>query len=141
MWIYTQLNGAMAQNNLSPIAFGYSGSGPHKNNPGDEAVRGLGPLPCGFYTIQPPVDTTTHGPEVMWLTPDSTNVMFGRSEFGIHGDSVINPGTASEGCIILPRFARDRIWQSGDHRLVVIAKPGDTIPPSGWTPVMDAGDL
>jgi len=104
------------------LAIGYAGAGPDKNNPSDQAVRGKGPLPCGLYTILAPVDTMTHGPYVLWLIPDPDNQMFGRSQFGIHGDSIVSPGSASEGCVIMPRFARERIWESEDHRLQVIAE-------------------
>jgi len=65
------------------------------------------------------VDTVTHGPYVLPLTPSLNNQMFGRSGFLIHGDSVVNPGTASEGCIILPRAVRQQIWGAGDHVLQV----------------------
>lgn len=40
--------------------------------------------------------------------------------FRIHGDSIRAPGTASHGCIILPRAIRDRIWASGDRALQVV---------------------
>jgi hypothetical protein len=47
--------------------------------------------------------------------------MFGRSGFLMHGDNIRLPGTASEGCIILPRDLREAIWNSADHTLEVIA--------------------
>jgi Protein of unknown function (DUF2778) len=108
------------QGNL--LAAGYSGAVGYKNNPDNEDLKERGPIPCGSYAIHPPVDTVTHGPFVMWLTPDPANEMYGRSAFGIHGDSVTQPGTASEGCIILPRYARDRIAESGDSLLKVISR-------------------
>ena len=49
-------------------------------------------LAAGCLPINPPVNTTTHGPYVMWLTPDPANEMFGRSGFGIHADEIANPG-------------------------------------------------
>jgi len=51
------------------------------------------------------------------VNPDST---FGRDGFLIHGDSVRHPGDASEGCIILPRRFRERIWTSEDTDLEVV---------------------
>ena len=62
----------------------------------------------------------THGPYVLPLTPDPENLMYGRDGFLIHGDSITNPGSASEGCIILPRSARTMIAASGDNRLEVV---------------------
>ena len=38
----------------------------------------------------------------------------------IHGDSIGNPGSASEGCIILGPAIRHRIWNSGDRNLEVV---------------------
>jgi hypothetical protein len=46
--------------------------------------------------------------------------MFGRSGFLIHGDSIIRPGTASRGCIILAREIREQIAASGDADLEVV---------------------
>ena len=37
-----------------------------------------------------------------------------------HGDSIAAPGTASDGCVIMPRFARERVWESQDRRLAVV---------------------
>lgn len=102
---------------------GYAGKGQHKNNPKSQQFKDLGPLPCGLYDILSPIDTKTHGPYVLWLKPDPANEMFGRSAFGIHGDSVVNPGGASEGCICLPRIVREAIWKSGDHKLEVKPRP------------------
>jgi type VI secretion system (T6SS) effector TldE1-like protein len=121
MWTYEQSTGRLYQENGEHVVTGYSGApGASKNNPDAEALHNIGPIPDGSYTITPPIDTRTHGPYVLWLTPDPTNIMHGRSAFGIHGDSVIDPGSASEGCIVLPRFARETIWLSGDHRLKVV---------------------
>jgi len=100
---------------------GYCGKGSCKDNPAAESVVNEGPIPVGWYTIQAPVDTDEHGPYVLWLTPDPTNVMYGRSGFGIHGDSIDDPGSASEGCIILDRNEREAIWGSGDNRLEVVS--------------------
>jgi hypothetical protein len=102
------------------LASGYSGADTGKNNPDMQDVRDIGPIPQGFYEIEAPIDSSTHGPYAMALVPDVANTMFDRSEFMIHGDGIHNPGHASEGCIILPRFAREQVWQSGDHRLQVV---------------------
>jgi Protein of unknown function (DUF2778) len=121
MWIYEQATGAMIDPSGKLLAIGYSGNGPWKNNPADQNLHNKGPIPAGKYKIEKPIDTKTHGPFVLWLIPDPSNQMYGRSAFGIHGDSVVNPGTASEGCVIQPRYARQQIAVSGDDDLEVVA--------------------
>jgi hypothetical protein len=56
----------------------------------------------------------------MALLPCDGTDTLGRAGFLIHGDSVKAPGTASHGCIILPRAIRDRIAVSEDTRLCVV---------------------
>jgi hypothetical protein len=122
MWTYVQLTGQMLNSDGTLLAKGYSGLGLAKNDPAAQHVPNMGPIPQGFYTIEAPIDSPTHGPFAMHLTPDSTNEMYDRSAFMIHGDSLHAPGTASEGCIILPPAARHTIWNSGDNRLQVIGQ-------------------
>jgi len=124
-WRYEQKTGRLLhyesdEATAERVAIGYSGAGDGKNNPDMQDVPNVGPLPKGIYTIEAPVDTKTHGPYVMWLVPDPANEMFGRSAFGIHGDSVVHPGTASEGCMIFARTIREKIWTSGDTKLEVV---------------------
>lgn len=120
MWTYILTNGQL----ISPIgglmAYGYSGLGLDKNQPAYENVAFQGPIPEGMYTVGAPYDSVDHGKYVLALIPDSDNVMFGRASFLLHGDSASHPGKASKGCIVLPRFARERVWLSGDRRLHVV---------------------
>ena len=118
-WTYNQATGELTKAD-NVLACGYAGKGDGKNNPSMEQVPNVGPLPKGLYVIGSPYDTKTHGPYVLRLTPDPDNEMFDRSGFLIHGDSVSAPGTASEGCIILPRKIREMIWNSGDNQLQVV---------------------
>lgn len=126
MWTYVQKTGELLRDGLH-VALGYSGfddpdtGQPGKNSPELENVEDVGPIPVGRYFIGSPHDTLTHGPFVLPLTPDATNEMFGRSAFLIHGDSVVDPGTASRGCIIMARKVRAEIAQSGDRVLQVIS--------------------
>lgn len=120
MWSFEQSSGRITKEGIGILATGYSGALDGKNNPSMQAVENRGPIPQGRYTIGPPRDTAEHGPYVLPLVPDADNEMWSRGEFLIHGDNVELPGTASEGCIVLPRFARERIWQSGDHDLQVV---------------------
>src|SRR5207245_11043197 len=134
LWIFAQSSGdlfhdealtglALGQPEAGPIPVGcgYSGAGASKNCPADQAKHNLGPIPRGFYEIQPPRDTIEHGPFVLALLANQENRMNGRGGFLIHGDSLQNPGTASQGCIILGRAIRQRIWESGDRDLKVVA--------------------
>lgn len=120
MWLYEQTTGSLSSDG-NHVAMGYSGAGDGKNNPDAQDQHNVGPLPQGKYTIGAPHDTTSHGPYVLALTPDPANEMFGRSAFLLHGDSVKAPGTASQGCIIMPRTIRERVWDSGDRDLTVVA--------------------
>ena len=119
MWTYEQATGRFSHDGVA-VAFGYSGRDEGKNNPAMQYLQGIGPLPRGAYTIGDAVDTDTHGPCVMPLSHDASNEMFGRSGFLIHGDSIAAPGTASHGCIILPRAIRDLINLCKDRCLSVV---------------------
>lgn len=120
MWTYTQKTGWLSKSGKN-LYQGYSGAGEGKNNPAMEDVHNVGPIPVGKYTIGSPHDTPTHGPYVLTLTPDPKNIMFGRAGFLCHGDSKDKPGTASQGCMIMPRPARELLYQSGDHELEVVS--------------------
>src|SRR2546423_11084836 len=121
-WTYAQQTGDLQQDG-KPVATGYSGAGDGKNNPTMADVPNVGPIPRGAWSITgPPTDPRDHGPYVLRLEPAAETETFGRSGFLIHGDSRAHPGTASEGCIILPRAVREQIWKSGDRDLEVIAE-------------------
>lgn len=127
-WTYEQSSGRMSNDAGEVVGVGYSGGdcGRHpegKNSPQHQSIPDVGPLPCGLYRIGAPVDTISHGPYVLPLSPNAANEMFGRSGFLIHGDSVVHPGNASEGCIILSRDVRNLIGASIDHDLQVVPGP------------------
>lgn len=120
MWKYSQTTGNLYINGDDvPIAVGYSGFGQGKDNPDLQDVHNVGPIPVGLYNIGPAYDHPELGPVVMNLEPTITTNTFGRSEFRIHGDSKEHPGSASHGCIILPRSIRDWIAQRGGQIEVV----------------------
>lgn len=130
MHLYNISTGELFSADSSLEGTGYSGGGcdpdnaeliSHKNNPSSQSIVNSGPLPIGYYTIGAPVNTVTHGPYVLPLDPDTDNEMYGRDEFKIHGDSVVRPGFASDGCIIMAHDIRVKIWESGDHRLQVVS--------------------
>jgi len=119
MFTYSQSTGELKRDGLL-VGKGYSGKGSSKNNPKDQNLHGLGPIPRGRYSIGAVIlVTAVHGPFVIPLTPDPKNQMWGRDGFLIHGDSVVKPGTASEGCIILDRATRKAIIQAADYDLTV----------------------
>lgn len=117
-WLYYQRTGVI-QHNAVVIGTGYSGTGTGFNNSADQSKHNLGPIPRGMYTIGAPKDEP-HNPYVLPLVPDKGNQMFGRSGFLIHGDSIAHPGAASQGCIILPRWIREKIVASKDAVLEVV---------------------
>jgi hypothetical protein len=102
----------------------YSGHGEGRCNPAMQHIMNVGPIPCGWYTYgelkcrqvpQPGqvcgdcggVGRHTHGPDVLHLIPDTTNEMYGRAGFLIHGDNPLHD--ASEGCIIASHPTRLRM--------------------------------
>ena len=124
-WIWDQSAGTLSRDGQL-ISRGYSGKGRGRNNPALQGVRGVGPLPRGRYRIGPPRTSQRTGPYVLDLFPidatpnDTVHDATGRASFQIHGDNVNNPGTASSGCIILPRAIRQQIWKSGAHVIEVV---------------------
>jgi hypothetical protein len=119
-WTYQQSTGVLSREG-HVIFRGYSGKGEGYNNAFLEGKPMIGPLPRGKYTI---IGHPFHHPHTgiysMRLKPDSSNHMFGRSGFLIHGDSIKHPGMASDGCIIMPMAIRHKIWNSGDRSIEVV---------------------
>lgn len=118
MWRWDQSAGELTRDGRF-ICRGYSGAGIGKNNPLLEARVAVGPIPAGRWRIGAPRNSKNVGPFAMPLSPLGHRA-HGRSAFMIHGDSAKKPGTASKGCIILPRNVREAIWDSGDRELEVV---------------------
>lgn len=134
MWIYEQSTGVMRRPLGDELAVGYSGNGLGKNNPQWEGIRNKGPIPRGDWFMKSMLpETTNKGPCVIVLEPVAVRQQFGRSGFLIHGDSIANPGAASDGCIILPRPAREEMWAAKDHLVRVIEGP----PPAPKNPASE----
>jgi hypothetical protein len=115
-WKFDQSSGELRYNgNL--IGTGYSGKGVGKNNSTMQHIDFIGPIPTGEYTIGPAYASNTGlGPVVMNLDPINHNAL-GRTLFRIHGDN--STGSASEGCIIVSRAAREKVAASQDRILEV----------------------
>lgn len=120
MWRFEQYTGFWA-NPANEVIYrhAYAGRDAGKNNPDMQDVKGVGPLPRGFYTAGEPHDDAVVGKYALRLTPSSDNEMFGRNSFFLHGDSLEHFGLASHGCIVLPRVLREHFWNSGDHIIQV----------------------
>lgn len=124
MWKWEQSTGRLSRNGAF-VSAGYSGAGRGKNNPALQNVVGVGPVPKGRWKIINKYDSKSVGPYTLtiWSVDnrfDDRHDETGRSAFRIHGDSIKAPGTASRGCIILPRSIREKIWLSGDRDLEVV---------------------
>jgi RHS repeat-associated protein len=100
------------------VSQGYSGNGDGLNNPAAQGEPFTGPIPQGTYNIGDP--TNTVGPLTLPLTPTGDTNTYGRNNFRIHGDNSCQCYSGSEGCIILPRPARQKIVDSGDPTLIVV---------------------
>jgi hypothetical protein len=98
---------------------GWSGQLDGRNNPTMQNVANVGPIPEGMYTIGKSYHHSKLGPITMDLEPDTSNKMFGRSEFRVHGfgEDIIH---ASEGCVIQVEMTRKAIDSSSDRRLQVV---------------------
>lgn len=126
MWTWDQSAGELTRDGRF-VSRGYAGNGRGKNNPSMQAAVGVGPIPCGRWRIVEKYDSQNVGRCALKLDAldarpgDDRHQETGRSAFRIHGDSVKHPGTASHGCIILPRAIREAIWTSGDRDLLVVA--------------------
>ena len=121
MWKYAQKTGELSHDD-EPVARGYSGFESGKNNPDMQNVPNVGPIPQGGWTIEKPAyDSPDHGPHVMRLIPRPETETLTIVGFLMHGDSVQHAGSASHGCIIMPRPIREQVSSSPDNDLEVVS--------------------
>lgn len=119
MWTYNSSNGTLSHDGQI-VGEGWSGHDDGRNDPSMESHPNLGPIPRGTWEIGAAVNTESHGPVVMPLTPAADTITFGRGGFLIHGASILDPDESSKGCIILPRPVRLEIAASTDKTLEVV---------------------
>lgn len=125
-WKWDQSAGELSHDG-NFIAKGYAGRGRGLNNPALQGLRALGPLPRGKWRMVEMRNSPNTGPVTIVLhaidaTPNNdTHDETGRGAFRIHGDNVKGDRSASHGCIILPRWLRERMWASKDHEIEVVA--------------------
>jgi len=117
MWSYSQTTGELLHDGGFE-GTGYSGTGLGRNNPAEQAVQNVGPIPQGQYQIGAAYDDPTLGPCVMHIDPLPDTNTLGRSLFRIHGDNARHD--ASHGCIILGPSIRHLIAASDDRSLEVL---------------------
>ena len=123
MFVYKQSTGALFHNGVQ-LGICYSGHADGVNNPADEKVQMVGPIPEGVYTIGAPFTHPTCGLFAMRLTANPGTNTFGRGGFLMHGDNSALNHTASEGCIIAAHAIRLLVAAgvaAGDDQLTVTA--------------------
>lgn len=103
------------------IGVGYSGAGVGYNAPDLDDRIAEGPIPRGVWRIRDAIRHDRLGPICLGLEPAQAAQAKGRSGFFIHGDNSRRDGTASSGCIILPRECRAFIQGSGVRTLTVVS--------------------
>lgn len=102
--IYVQSTGEIALQNGGfelPFAIGSAGAGEGRNNPSQDHVRNVGPIPRGRYRLSAMAHNRFASPAIFCI-PEADTDTKGRSGFWIHG------GSKSEGCILLQY--RDRTF-------------------------------
>lgn len=124
-WAYNQSTGRLYRPDGSLAGVGYAGGNGGArpegvNNHAMQAVRSVGPIPCGVYRRGGVVLASHLGPYAIPLLPDARNMMFGRSAFYMHGDKAAPPQSASDGCIIQANAVRKEFYASEDDVLVVV---------------------
>lgn len=119
-YVYNSSNGTLSKDG-NIIGIGYSGFGEGKNNPLWEDHPNIGPIPRGTWEIVgEPFDSPEHGPYCLRLAPLPETKTFSRGGFLMHGDSIVHPGLASKGCIIMLHAVRMEVFQSGDKLIQVV---------------------
>lgn len=114
-WLYVQSTGELYRPDGTLAGKGYAGCGKGKNRPCMDHVRNTGPLPVGLYRIGRPGLHPKLGPIAIPLEPDRWNRMYDRGGFYVHGDSAVNPGEASEGCIVAgPKIRTELAQHAGE---------------------------
>jgi hypothetical protein len=102
--IFTQQSETPGKTNL--IGYGYSGKACALNDIHRQNIQGVGPLPAGTYIVESIYDDPERGKHTCKLLPLTTDKMYGRSGFLIHGDTLAEAHDASDGCIIVPFLIR-----------------------------------
>ena len=125
--IATRLDGSRITKVTELCTNAYTGRGLAKNNPYTENHKGnpgnpnfnAGTIPRGEYRVHL-IDRKEFGPLVFRLTPTGKQEMHGRDGFLIHGDgNATRRGEVSQGCVIMPHTARQKIAELKVNNLIV----------------------
>ena len=128
-WVYDQKTGELSHVSSSgkstEVGTGYSGNGKGWNNPAEQNVHNVGPIPQGKWHIGPQRMHTTHDGQIklpgsMRLTPLPGTNNFNRHGFLMHGDNSAHNNSASDGCIVMGPRIRDQVGNSPDRTLEVV---------------------
>ena len=138
MWTFEITTGRLFRPDGTLSGTGYAGGDCGKrpdaiNNPADEAIVDVGPLPEGLYEFGAVVRNTHLGPVAVQLilknlSPSAPHGSEKRGGFYLHLDTKI-PRQASEGCIVQPLATINEVIASSDKALWVVA----FLPPSTQT--------
>jgi hypothetical protein len=126
VWTYKIKQGELWEGDVVQATGLYSGDSEHFNDPASTALVRRGPIPVGVYWIGVARDTKEHGPVFIPLHPVPGSQMYGRSDFGMHGDEIDHVGEhlASKGCIIAGPATRDRVKLDVGGLLTVLSGEG-----------------
>lgn len=134
MWLYESSTGLMLTPSGAVFGYGFAGHDTPGtkglNNPTQQSVKGIGPLPEGDYDMTQWIASDAHlGLGVIVLVAKDSKSQFGRAGFRIHGavdwsthglDRFLH---SSDGCICIGNVpSRQFMWNSGDRLLKVVAK-------------------
>ena len=118
-WFYSQSAGTLHLND-DLVGTGYSGFGEGLDNPADQEIPDVGPIPQGFYLMGVAFPHPVTGPLTMRLEPTQGTDTFGRSGFLMHGDNANQDHSASHGCIIMEHDVRLLVAVNSDRLLQVV---------------------
>ncbi len=119
-WIYEQSTGVLLGPDGTQQGVGYSGlKGVAQNNAKFEHIVAAGPIPRGLYAMAPARTSRRVGPLAIDLRPILHDAL-GRSALMIHGDNPRGDRSASNGCVILGRFIRQKLAKSRDREFEVV---------------------
>ena len=126
MHTYVQSTGDIVLSTGVWLQGSYSGHGEGVNNPADQYMANVGPIPVGVYTMSGPFTHPTAGPYTLRLTPMPATNTHGRDGFLMHGDTPSMDHTASHGCIVARRSYREMVDSTSTDRLLrVVATPDE----------------
>lgn len=128
-WTYCSDTGDLFNPKGQLFLVGYAGHGTGLNNPKEQSVHDIGPLPCNMYEMVTFIDSPHTGLGTIVLKAAGSMPMYNRDGFRIHGDNEARNQTASDGCIVAGHYnERKAMWESLDHRVLVALSRPNAVP-------------